>query len=65
MAKTLFGFSCAALIVSFIAGFGVADSQARHAPLVLAKAQPSAFKIMASQQQLPSEHFADYSLIFH
>ena len=65
MAKTLFGFSSAALIVSFIAGFGVADSQARHAPLVLAKAQPSAFKMMASQQQLPSEHFADYSLVFH
>ena len=65
MGKTLFGISFAAFIMAFVVGFAVADSQARHAPLVLTKPQPSAFKMMASQQQLPSEHFADYSLVFH
>ena len=47
-----------------VAGFAVADSQAR-APLVLAKAQPSAFKMMTSANQLPSEQFADYSFVFN
>jgi hypothetical protein len=64
MAKTWFGVSCAALIVAFVAGFAVADSQARHAPLALAKAQISPFKMMTSAKQMPSEHFADYSFVF-
>ena len=63
MAKTLLGIG--SLIVAFVTGFAVTNSQARHAPLLLNKPQPSAFKMMASQQQLPSEHFADYSLVFH
>ena len=65
MVKTLLVIGCAALIVAFVAGFAVTNSQARHAPLLLTKPQPSAFKMMASQQQLPSEHFPDYSLVFH
>ena len=65
MVKTLLVIGCAALIVAFVAGFAVTNSQARHAPLLLNKPQPSAFKMMASQQHLPSEHFPDYSLVFH
>ena len=64
MGKTLFAVSTAALIGSFVAGFAVADSQAR-APLVLAKAQPSVFHMMTSANELPSEQFADYSFVFN
>ena len=63
MAKTLPGIGCAALIVAFVAGFAVADSQARHA--ARATIQLSPFKMMTSGNQMPSEHFADYSFVFN
>jgi hypothetical protein len=62
MGKTLFGISFAAFIVAFVVGFAVADSQARHA--ARASVQLSPFKIMTSLNQMPSEHFADYSFMF-
>ena len=63
MGKTLFGISSAALIVAFVVGFAVADSQARHA--ARATIQLSPFKKMTSANQMPSEHFADYSFVFN
>ena len=61
MAKTLFAISTAALMVSFIAGWAVTDTQARTpAPA----AQIDTFDMMMSAQQLPTEHFADYSFVF-
>ena len=63
MGKTLFGISSAALIVTFVVGFAVADSQARHA--ARATIQLSPFKMMTSANRMPSEHFADYSFVFN
>jgi hypothetical protein len=64
MGKTSFGISFAALIVAFVVGFAVADSQARHA--ARATIQLSPFKMMTSgADQMPSEHFADYSFVFN
>ena len=63
MGKTLFGISFAAFIVAFVVGFAVADSQARHA--ARATIQLSPFKTMTSANQMPSEHFADYSFVFN
>ena len=64
MGKTLFGISFAAFIVAFVVGFAVADSQARHASR--ATIQLSPFKMMTSgANQMPSEHFADYSFVFN
>jgi hypothetical protein len=61
MGKTLFAISTAALMVSFIAGWAVTDTQARTpAPTV----QIDTFHMMTSAQQLPTEHFADYSFVF-
>ena len=61
MGKTLFAVSTAALMVSFIAGWAVTDTQARTpAP----RAQIDTFNVMTSAQQLPTEHFADYSFVF-
>ena len=61
MGKTLFAISTAALMVSFIAGWAVSDSQARTpAPT----AQLDTFDMMTSAQWLPTEHFADYSFVF-
>ena len=62
MAKTLFAVSTAALMVSFVAGWAVSDSQARIAPA--ASAQVDTFEMMTSAKQMPSEHFADYSFVF-
>ena len=62
MGKTLFAISTAALMVAFVAGFAVADSQARHA--ARASVELSPFKMMTSANQMPSEHFADYSFMF-
>ena len=59
MGKTLFGISFAASIVAFVVGFAVADNQARHAPL------PFPFKMMMGANQMPSEHFPDYSFVFN
>ena len=64
MGKTLFGISFAAFILAFVVGFAVADSQARHA--ARATIQLSPFKMMTSgADQMPSEHFADYSFVFN
>ena len=64
MGKTFFGISSAAFIVAFVVGFAVADSQARHASR--ATIQLSPFKMMTSgADQMPSEHFADYSFVFN
>ena len=64
MGKTLFGISSAAFILAFVVGFAVADSQARHA--ARAAVQLSPFKMMTSApNQMPSEHFADYSFVFN
>jgi hypothetical protein len=61
MAKTLFAVSAAALMVSFIAGWAVTDTQARTPA---STAQIDTFDLMTSAQQLPTEHFADYSFVF-
>jgi hypothetical protein len=62
MAKTLFAVSTAALMVSFVAGWAVSDSQARVAPA--ATVQVDTFEMMTSAKQMPAEHFADYSFVF-
>ena len=59
MGKTLFAISTAALMMSFVAGWAVSDSQAR-----VATVQIDTFNIMTSAHQLPTEHFADYSFVF-
>ena len=58
----MFGISFAAFIMAFVVGFAVADSQARHAARAI---QLSPFKMMTSANQMPSEHFADYSFVFN
>ena len=63
MGKTLFGISSAALIVAFVVGFAAANSQARHAARTTVQLSP--FKMMPSANQMPSEHFADYSFVFN
>ena len=63
MAKTLFAVSTAALMVAFIAGWAVSDSQARVAPA--ASGQVDTFQTMTGAKQLPSEQFADYSFVFN
>ena len=61
MGKTHFAISTAALMVSFIAGWAVTNTHARTpAPT----AQIDTFDMMTSAQQLPTEHFADYSFVF-
>jgi hypothetical protein len=61
MGKTLFAISTAALMVSFIAGWAVTDTQARTpAPM----AQINTFNVMTSAQQLPTEHFADFTFVY-
>ena len=62
MAKTLFAVSTAALMVSFVAGWAVSDSQARVAPA--ASVQVDTFQMMTSAKQMPAQHFADYSFVF-
>ena len=62
MAKTLFAISTPALMVSFVAGWAVSDSQARVAQA--ASVQVDTFEIMTSAKQMPAEHFADYSFVF-
>ena len=63
MGKTLFGISFAAFIVAFVVGFAVAHSQARHS--ARATIQLSPFKMRTSANQMPSEHFPDYSFVFN
>jgi len=63
MGKTLFGISFAALIMAFVGGFAVTDSQTRHS--ARATIQLSPFKMMTSANQMTSEQFADYSFVFN
>ena len=60
MAKKLFAVSTAALLVSFVAGWAVSDSQAR----VAQRGQVDTFEMMKTAKQMSSEHFADYSFVF-
>ena len=60
MGKTLFAVSTAALMVSFIAGWAVSDTQAR-----VATVQSDPFEVMVSAKELPTEHFADYSFVYN
>ena len=62
MAKTLFAISTAALMVAFVAGWAVSDSQARVAQA--ASVQVDTFEMMKTAKQMPAEHFADYSFVF-
>ncbi len=61
MAKTLFAVSTAALMAAFVAGWAVSDTHARVAETV----QVDTFKMMTSANQMPSEHFSDYSFVFN
>jgi hypothetical protein len=61
MGKTLFAISTAALMVSFVAGWAVPNTQARVARAETV--QVDTFEMMKSAKQ-PSEHFADYSFVF-
>jgi len=58
---TLFAASAAALILACVAGWAVSATQARVATPT---DQIDPFKVMTSTQQLPTEHFADYSFVF-
>ena len=60
-ATKMFAASTAALIVACVAGWAVTDTQART-PVPMA--QIDTFNVMTSAQQLPTEHFADYSFVF-
>ena len=63
MGKTgFFAASAASLIVACIAGWAVSDTQARPTPTTV-RIDP--FKMMTNANQLPTEHFADYSLVFN
>ena len=62
MAKTLFAISTAALMVAFVAGSAVSNTQARVAEA--APVQVDTFNVMTSAQQLPTEHFADFTFVY-
>jgi hypothetical protein len=63
MGKTgLFAASAGALIVACIAAWAVSDTQARVANSTTVQIEPMA--MMTGGKQLPTEHFADYSLVF-
>jgi hypothetical protein len=55
----LFAASVAALVIACMAGWAVADTQARAAVTPM-----DPFTLMTSAKQLPTEHFADYSSVF-
>jgi hypothetical protein len=63
MGKTgLFAVSAAALILACVAGWAVPDTQARVAFATTVRIDP--FKVLTNANELPTEHFADYSLVF-
>jgi hypothetical protein len=62
MAKTLFAISTATLMVAFVAGWAVSDSQARVAQA--ASVQVDTFEMMTNAKQMPAEHFIDYSFVY-
>jgi hypothetical protein len=57
----LLAASVGALILAFVAGWAVSDTQAR-VPKTTAQIDPN--DMMTDAKQLPTEHFADYSLVF-
>jgi hypothetical protein len=57
----LFAAGAAALFVVCIGGWAVSGMQA---PATLATVQIDPFEMMTSANQLPIEHFADYSFVF-
>ena len=62
MAKTFFAVTAAAFIVACVAGWAaIPTSQAR----VAEAATLDPFKMMASANQMSTEHFADYSFVFN
>ena len=60
MGKTLFAISTAALMVSFIAGWAVTDTQARTPA---STAQIDTFNVMTSAQQLPTEQYVTAGVV--
>ena len=62
MGKTLFGVSTVALMVAFVVGWAIPNTQARVNPA--ASAQVDTFQIMTGAKQMPSDHFDDYSFVF-
>ena len=62
MGKTLFAVSTAALMVAFVAGWAVSDTQARVAPAE--SVQIDTFEMMKTTKQMPAEQFADYTFVF-
>ena len=59
----LFAASAAALILACVAGWAVSDTQARVAAPATVRIDP--FKVMTSVEQLPVQHFADYTFVFN
>jgi hypothetical protein len=65
MGKTgLFAASAAALIVACIAGWAALDTQARARVAIPTTVQIDPHEMMTGAKHLPTEHFADYSLVF-
>jgi hypothetical protein len=63
MSKTtdLFALSAAALVIACVAGWAISDTQAR----VAGPTTVDPLTMMMSAKQMPTEHFADYSLVFN
>ena len=62
-ATKLFAASTAALIVACVAGWAaIPTSQARV--VQAASVQVDTFEMMTSAQQMPAEHFADYTFVY-
>jgi hypothetical protein len=61
--KTLFAVSTVALMVAFVAGWVIPNTQARVVQAT--SVQVDTFQTMTGAKQLPSEQFADYSFIFN
>jgi hypothetical protein len=57
----LFAGAAAALMLACVAGWAVSDTQANVATPTV---QIDPIAMMTSGKQLPTEHFADYSLVF-
>ena len=63
MVKTLFAVTAAAFTVACVAGWAaIPTSQARVAEA--ATVQVDTFNVMTSAQQLPTEHFADFTFVY-
>ena len=58
----LFAASAAALIVACIAGWATSDTSARAATPTV---RINSFTAMTSANQLPTEHFDDYTFVFN